>query len=99
VKDANSGETVGMTLRLSLLALCLACAPVFADETPTPTPTPTPSPSLDPKEQASLRSFGAAHLDCKEWSDGCAVCKRDETAHCSLPGIACQPVDITCKTP
>ena len=97
-----------MNLRLTLFALCLALSsPAFADDaaTPAPAPTetlspaPTPSASLDPKEEASLQSFGAAHPECSEWSDGCAVCKRDETAHCSTPGIACLPVAIACKTP
>ena len=89
-----------MMLRLTLFALCLALSPpVFADEAATPTPTPTPTATLDPKEQASLQSFGVANPTCMEWSDGCAVCKRDESMHCSTPGIACLPVEIACRAP
>ncbi len=79
-----------MTLRLTLFAICLVLSPpVFADEAATP----------DAAEQASLQSFGAAHPECVEWGDGCAVCKRDDSAHCSTTGIACQPTPIACQTP
>ena len=99
MKSGAAGETEAMVLRPLALVLALA-APAFADETPTP-PRPTlyPSPTLDPKEQATLQNFGAANSQCREWSDGCAVCQRDDAVHCSLPGIACQPAEIACKTP
>jgi hypothetical protein len=73
-------------LRPALFLFALL-APACADE------------ALLPKEQASLQSFAAAHPECKEWSDGCAVCKREDAVHCSLPGIACEPADIVCKAP
>jgi hypothetical protein len=101
-----------MWFRPILLAVALGlAAPAFADE---PAATPTPSASLDPKERATLDGFGAAHPECREWSDGCSVCNllpRDEATKtdnadkhvqlyaCSLPGIACQPNDIVCKAP
>ena len=72
-----------MILRTLFLAALLAGS-ALADET---------------NEQASLQSFAAAHPDCVEWSDGCAVCRRDTAMHCSLPGIACQPSAIACKRP
>ncbi len=72
-------------LRLALLFALIA--PAFADEAP------------PPKEEASLEGFGVANAACREWSDGCAVCKRDDAVHCSLPGIACQPSQIVCKAP
>jgi hypothetical protein len=76
-----------MTLRLILLAAALFTTGARADAT-----------APDTKEQASLQSFAAGHPACQEWSDGCAVCKRDgEAAHCSLPGPACQPQAVTCK--
>ncbi len=79
-----------MTLRSASLAAALLCASAaFADAPPTPSP----------QEEASLQSFGAAHLDCKEWSDGCAVCLRSDAVHCSTTGIACLPGAIACRTP
>lgn len=72
-------------LRPVLFVLALI-APALADEPP-------------PKEEASLQSFAAAHPECVEWSDGCAVCKRAMAVSCSTPGIACQPTDIVCKAP
>ncbi len=77
-----------MIFRLALLALALA-TPARADD----------APPMPPKEQASLQGFGAAHLECKEWNDGCATCQRDSAVHCSTPGIACQPGEIVCKAP
>lgn len=72
-------------LRLALLFAFIA--PALADEAP------------PPREEASLASFAAAHPECVEWSDGCALCKRAMSVSCSPPGIACQPKDIVCKTP
>ena len=66
-----------------LLRLTLLIAALAAEPTPPP----------------SLQGFADAHPACREWSDGCAVCKRDEAVHCSTPGIACQPAEITCKAP
>jgi hypothetical protein len=50
-------------------------------------------------EELSLEGFGAKTPACLEWSDGCAVCARDDrqAAHCSTPGIACQPGPIACR--
>ena len=49
-------------------------------------------------EAVSLQGFGAQNAACLEWSDGCAVCLRDDKgARCSTPGIACQPVAIACR--
>jgi len=35
---------------------------------------------------------------CREWSDGCMVCRRDSagTPACSTPGIACVPGPLRC---
>jgi len=80
------------------LALLLAfAAPALADDAP----TPAVSPSV---EDATMASFGAKNADCREWTDSCAICRRDDmgAVHCSTPGIACQPIPIVCtkaKTP
>ena len=89
-----------MWFRPIALVLTLAVsAPAAADETPAPAPSPTPP--FNGKEIATLQDYGLAHAECVEWSDGCAVCRHDgpSQSHCSLPGIACQPVDIVCKAP
>jgi hypothetical protein len=75
---------------LLLLGFTLLARPADADQTSTPP---------DPKEQANLQGFAAAHPECAEWSDGCAVCMRSPAVHCSTPGIACEPADIVCKAP
>ena len=72
-------------------------APARADDAPTPPATPS-------VEDVSLAGFGAQNADCREWTDSCAICRRDDAgaAHCSTPGIACQPQPIACtkaKTP
>ena len=52
----------------------------------------------DAPPASSLQSYAAQNAQCLEWTDACGVCKRDEAgaAHCSTPGIACQPVEIAC---
>jgi hypothetical protein len=52
------------------------------------------------REEQSLEGFGVENSACVEWNDGCATCRRDAggVAHCSTPGIACQPVGIVCKS-
>jgi hypothetical protein len=72
-----------------LLLLLALAAPALADE----------APALNPEEQASLQSFAAAHPECVEWSDGCAVCRRAMAVSFSTPGIACQPAEIVCRAP
>ena len=69
-------------------------------------------PAINPAEEANLKTFGASHRECREWSDGCSVCaviprgvehngtiSEADTVACSLPGIACQPAAIACKAP
>jgi hypothetical protein len=85
-----SGETRVMRTPVLFLLSSLALAGgVRADE----------APPMSPQEERSLEGFAAAHPDCKEWNDGCATCQRDTAIHCSTPGIACQPHDVTCKAP
>jgi hypothetical protein len=50
-------------------------------------------------EAVSLQGFGARNRPCREWSDGCSTCLRDEkdAPHCSTPGIACQAAAIVCR--
>ena len=45
------------------------------------------------KRGLSLQGFGVKNPLCREWGDDCSVCLRDDkdAAHCSTPGIACQP--------
>ncbi|MDE2018534.1 MAG: hypothetical protein KGI57_12620 [Hyphomicrobiales bacterium] len=55
-----------------------------------------------PADATTLRGFGAANVACLEWTDSCAVCRRDAAggaAKCSLPGIACQPKPVACSKP
>ena len=72
------------------LALLLVFAlPALADEAPTPAPTQDPT----------LAAFAVQNPTCLEWTDACSVCKRDDAgaAHCSTPGIACQPQALACS--
>ena len=85
-----------MIFRAIALAVLLA-APAFAEGTPTPAASPSPV-------DATMANFGVHNDDCLEWTDACAVCKRDDAgvANCSTPGIACQAKPIVCskaKTP
>ena len=75
----------------AVLAFVLVAASVRAD----------PAPPLPPAERQSLEAFAAAHANCREWSDGCVVCRRGlETGFaCSTPGIACQPQPLMCRDP
>jgi hypothetical protein len=71
------------------LFLCGLRAAGAVDATTPPSPTP---------EEISLQGFATATPRCAEWSDGCAVCTRDNgAARCSTPGIACQAGPIVCR--
>ena len=65
--------------------------------------TVPPALAAQGREQASPTLEGYALIDqaCREWTNGCAVCRRQEDGAigCSLPGIACQPVAIACRSP
>jgi hypothetical protein len=69
-----------------------------ADEAPAPAFNP-PAAAPSRVEELSLQGFAAPNPLCREWSDGCSVCARDDTdaPHCSTPGIACQPEPIRCR--
>ena len=77
------------------VALAGSLALARADDAPA-----TPAPEVA-KEELTLRSFGAEHTACMEWNDGCATCLRDAAGavNCSTRGIACQPQEITCRSP
>lgn len=47
----------------------------------------------------SLQGYGVQNPLCREWSDGCSICARDDSnaPHCSTPGVACQPASIECR--
>jgi hypothetical protein len=84
-------------LGLAALAFFASLALAGADEAPNASGPPAsvaPSP-----EEMSLRGYGLQNVQCLEWSDGCSICLRDEkgAAHCSTPGIACQPAAIACR--
>jgi hypothetical protein len=72
----------------ALALLTLALGPATAQDRSAPS-----------AEQTSLEGFAAAAPLCLEWSDGCAVCARDDAnaVHCSTPGVACQPSSIVCR--
>jgi len=63
-----------------------------------------PSPALPQAPAASMQAYGAGNADCLEWTNSCAVCRRQASSQsdapgiaCSTPGIACQPGEIICK--
>ena len=60
-------------------------------------PDTQPAPDAAAAE-ASLHAYGDSNKTCREWTDGCRVCRRPETGepNCSNIGIACQPKAITC---
>jgi len=71
-------------------ALLAFVSPAGADDIPTLSPA---SP-----EEISLQGYAIATPRCAEWSDGCAICARENSAaRCSTPGIACQPGPIVCR--
>jgi hypothetical protein len=85
---------------LAILVLVLASAGVHAD----------PAAPLPPEEKQSLDGFATANPACHEWSDGCVVCVRQDSAtdgkeadkaaySCSTPGIACTPAQLACRPP
>jgi hypothetical protein len=82
--------------RLGVVALWLSSplSAARADEAANPPVNPPLS-----AEALSLQGFGAQNPLCVEWGDGCSVCLRDDkdAAHCSTPGIACQPAAIACR--
>jgi hypothetical protein len=80
---------------VGLAAVCLMASVALADEASGAAAKP---PTVSP-EEGSLLGFGLQNVSCLEWSDNCSVCLRDEkdAAHCSTPGIACQPVAIACR--
>jgi hypothetical protein len=81
-----------MMLRYSPFAITLVLS-VMAGAASAQDATPPATP-----EAATLQDFGAKNASCVEWNDGCATCLRDAAglAHCSTPGIACQPREIAC---
>jgi hypothetical protein len=52
-------------------------------------------------ERGSVQAHGEQDKTCRQWTDGCVICMRTEAGppNCSLPGIACQPRDVTCDDP
>ena len=88
------------TLGLASFAVLASLVRANADDAASPPVTSPPAASAPPSpEELSLRGFGAQNAQCLEWTDSCAVCLRDEkdAAHCSTPGIACQPQPIVCR--
>jgi hypothetical protein len=83
------------TLSLIAFAFAASVSLAGADEAAAPPPDPTPTQN----ESLSLQGFGAKNPLCREWGDDCSVCLRDdkEAAHCSTPGVACQPAAIVCR--
>jgi hypothetical protein len=79
-----------VSVALALLGGFIVCA--SADETRPPSSTP------GAVETMSLEGYALAAPRCAEWTDGCASCLRDSGgAHCSTPGVACQPGPIFCR--
>ena len=86
-------------VRLGLFALGFAAllTAARADEAAAPAPSPPPVAN----EALSLQGFGVKNPLCREWGDDCSICLRDDkdAAHCSTPGVACQPASIVCRQP
>jgi hypothetical protein len=79
------------------IALMITMAAASSDAEDAPSTTPATK-----VEDASLQGYAAQAPQCLEWSDGCAVCARESAtaaAHCSTPGVACQPNAIQCSKP
>lgn len=91
-----------MLTRSIIAAACLLANLVGAAAQSAAPADPKPTPA-DPAavEQMTLQEFGAKNPACVEWNDACSTCKRDDkgVAHCSTPGIACQPTAPVCKAP
>jgi hypothetical protein len=83
---------------LVALGLAASLSAAAADETPAAAVNPPPV-VLPRTEELSLQEFAVHNLLCREWSDGCSICARDDkdAPHCSTPGIACQPESVRCR--
>ncbi|WP_158812642.1 hypothetical protein [Methylocapsa sp. S129] len=84
-------------VRLGVAAFGFAASLSLADADEAVAP-PASAPPIS-NEAVTLQGFGMQNPLCREWSDGCAICLRDEkgAARCSTPGIACQPTPIVCR--
>jgi hypothetical protein len=80
------------SLGLIVFGLAALLSSAGAEEAPV-------APSAVSQEDLSLQGFALQNPFCREWTDGCSACKRDEkdAPHCSTPGIACQPDSIHCQ--
>ncbi|MGO8801325.1 MAG: hypothetical protein ACLQE9_17010 [Roseiarcus sp.] len=87
------------SLGLIAIGLAVSISSAGAAEAPAPIAEPPAAPSPPSPEDVSLQGFASQNPLCREWDDGCSVCLRDEkdAAHCSTPGIACQPEPIRCR--
>jgi hypothetical protein len=67
---------------------------------PQPLPLPGEEDGLPAGEQSELRSFVAAHPECRSFFDGCVICRRvgETRLACSTPGIACHPAPWSCQS-
>lgn len=72
----------------------LACA----QDAP-PAPAAESGASAPSPDAATLYAFGRDNPDCREWSNACQTCARDDrgAAQCSTAGIACTPQPPVCK--
>ncbi len=88
-----------MFARRVLVAIGFAASLSLAAANEAPAPANPPAVVPPPAEELSLEGFAAQNPLCREWSDGCSICARDdkEAPHCSTPGIACQPETIRCR--
>jgi hypothetical protein len=84
-------------VRLGLAALGFAASLSVAGADEAAAPASNPPPVVN--EALSLQGFGAQNPLCREWGDNCSICLRDDkdAAHCSTPGVACQPAAIVCR--
>ena len=61
-------------------------------------PAPPPPSTSDAAATVDVHRYGDADATCREWSDGCQICLRqdDGAMACSTPGIACLPKPTVC---
>jgi hypothetical protein len=86
---ARAALSAAAIASISGAAMALDATP--ASNAPEPAASATPDPTLS--------VFAGQNPKCREWSDACAVCARDDAGRfrCSLPGIACLPKPIVCS--
>jgi hypothetical protein len=82
------------TASIALMLLTLPLLGALAADKPVPRPL-KPAVGGD----VSVMGYGDRETTCRQWTDGCRTCARNESGDplCSNIGPACQPVAVTCS--